>query len=332
MIRKIIALLICLALAAGCSRGVSSNTVAPPQTSAAQEQDEYAAQSSAMPEQSAGPVTVTDMKGRAVTLSAPAARIVALTAADCEILYALGAGELLVGRGEYCDYPAEVLDAPAVQSGMETNLEQIIALKPQVLLMAAMAQSTEQLEPLENAGIQSVVSDAQDIEGVYTAIQLIGNLTGRQSRSEELIENMKSSFAAVSVNAEANKGKTIYFEVSPLAYGLWAAGDGTFMNEVAEMLGLTNCFADVSGWGEISEEQVIARNPDYIVTVGMYSGQGLQPDEEILGRPGWENVEAVRNKAVLNLSGNELSRPSYRLAEGAELLNDFVAAHRAKPE
>jgi iron complex transport system substrate-binding protein len=97
------------------------------------------------------------------------------------------------------------------------------------------------------------------------------------------------------------------------------------MNEAAEMLGLTNCFADVSGWGEVSEEQVLARNPDYIVTAGMYSGEGQPPDEEILGRPGWENIKAVQNKAVLNLPGNELSRPSYRLAEGVKLLNDFIA-------
>ena len=114
----------------------------------------------------AGAVTVTDMTGREVTLETPAERVVALSAADCEILYALGAGDLLVGRGEYCDYPAEVLELPSVQSGYETNLEEIIALEPQVLLMSSMAQTTEQVEALEAAGIHGVVSDAQDIEGV----------------------------------------------------------------------------------------------------------------------------------------------------------------------
>ncbi|MDR1558397.1 MAG: ABC transporter substrate-binding protein [Clostridiales bacterium] len=313
MRRKFITLLIGLILIAGCAKAGDSNAPASAEASA----------------QTSGPVTVTDMKGRTITLSEPAERIVALTAADCEILYAIGAGDRLVGRGEYCDYPLEVLEVTSVESGAETNLEQIIALTPQILLLGTMAQSTEQLEPLESAGIQSVVSDAQDIEGVYTAIQLIGDLMGRQGESEDLISKMKSDFAAVSANAEANKGKTVYFEVSPLEYGLWTAGSGTFMNEIAEMLGLTNCFADVSGWAEISEEQVLDRNPDYIVTVGMYFGEGPKPDDEILGRPGWENLNAVRNGAVLNLSNNELSRPSYRLAEGAKLLNDFVMEHRA---
>ena len=89
-------------------------------------------------------ITVTDMKGREIRLDAPATRVVALTPSDCEILYAIGAGETLVGRGEYCDYPAGVLDVPSVQSGAETNVEQIVALEPQVVIMSTMAQSVVQ--------------------------------------------------------------------------------------------------------------------------------------------------------------------------------------------
>ena len=96
-----------------------------------------------------GGVTVTDMMGREISLSAPASRVVALTAADCEILCALGCEDALVGRGEYCDYPASVLEKPSVQSGYETNIEQIIALEPQVVLMATMAQTVEQVEQLD---------------------------------------------------------------------------------------------------------------------------------------------------------------------------------------
>ena len=96
------------------------------------------------------------------------------------------------------------------------------------------------------------------------------------------------------------------------------------MNEIAEMIGLTNCFSDVNGWAEISEEQVLSRNPDYIVTISMYYGEGPTPTEEIMARAGWENVTAVKNGAILNLENNELSRPANRLADGAQLLYDFV--------
>lgn len=270
------------------------------------------------------PVTVTDMTGREISLDEPATRVVALTASDCEILYALGAGDLLVGRGEYCDYPAEVLEVTSVQSGYDTNIEQIIALQPQVLLMSTMAQTNEQIAQLEAAGVHVVVSDAHDIEGVYEAIELIGELVGKNDEANAIVENMKTTFADLSGRASGDGTETVYFEVSPLQYGLWTAGADTFMNEIANLLGLKNCFEDVSGWAEISEEQILERNPDYIVTITMYFGEGPTPEEEILSRAGWESVTAVKNNKILNLQNNELSRPAPRLAEGAQMLYDFV--------
>jgi len=276
-------------------------------------------------EASAG-VTITDMTGREITLSEPATRVVALSAADCEVLYAVGAGDLLVGRGEFCDYPADVLEIPAVQSGAETNLEQVIALKPQVLLMSSMAQTEEQVAQLEAAGIAVVVSDAQNIEGVYSSIAMIGALTGHDAEAAGVVESMKTTFAALTERAGELAGKSVYFEVSPLQYGLWTAGKGTFMDEIATMLGLKNVFADLTGWAEISEEQVLAANPDLIVTVTMYFGEGPKPVDEILARAGWQDVTAVQNGDILNLPNNELSRPGPRLASGAQALFDFALA------
>ena len=279
--------------------------------------------------ESAG-VTVTDMMGRQITLEAPAQRIVALTAADCEILCALGCEDALVGRGEYCDYPASVLDKPSVQSGYNTNIEEIIALQPQVVLMGTMAQTTEQVEALAQAGIQVVVSDAQNIEGVYTAIRLIGAIMGKEVEAEAMVADMQTAFADIEARSEAT-GKTVYFEVSPLQWGLWTAGKGTFMDELAAMCGLTNAFADVEGWAEISEEQVIARDPDYIVTITMYYGEGPTPIEEIKGRAGWDALKAVQNDDILNADSNEISRPGPRLTDAAQTLYTFVSDDAQEP-
>ena len=273
-------------------------------------------------------VTVTDMAGREITLDAPATKVVALTASDCEILAALGAEDTLVGRGEYCDYPESVLEVPAVQSGADTNLEQIIALEPQVVVMAKMAQTEEQVAALEKAGIRVVVSDAQDIEGVYTAIRLIGALVGRNDEAEAMVADMQSTFADIAAKSE-NTGKTVYFEVSPLQWGLWTAGKGTFMDELANMCGLTNAFADVEGWAEISEEQVLERDPDYIVTISMYYGEGPTPVEEIKSRAGWDALKAVQNDAIFNADSNEVSRPGPRLKDAAEALYTFVTGEEA---
>lgn len=270
------------------------------------------------------PIIITDMMGREVVIEEPVERIVALTASDCEILYAIGAGDLLVGRGEYCDYPAEVQEVAVVQSGANTNVEQIMALDPQVLIMSDMAQTTEQVEALEDAGVKVVVSEATDIEGVYTAISMIGTLTGREEAATDVVQEMKDTFSEIQEKSTGDGTETVYFEVSPLEYGLWAAGSNTFMDEIAQMLGVRNAFDDVEGWAEVSEEQIIERNPDYIVSITMYTGEGPTPEEEIAFRTGWEDITAVKNGAILNLRDNELSRPAPRLAEGAREMYDFI--------
>ena len=318
---KRIALLLALVMVAVFSIGCAQQGVVAP-TEAPVSTETPTATFAPTPESTA--IAVTDMAGRAVTLDAPAEKIVALTAADCEILYAIGAGDKLVGRGEYCNYPEEILSVPTVQSGNETNIEQIIALQPQLVILSIMAQTKEQVSALEAAGIKVFASDAQNIKGVYEGIALMGQLVGKSAEAEVVVGQMKASFADITAKVTGNGEKTVYFEVSPLQYGLWTAGKGTFMDEIATMLGLKNAFADVTGWGEVSEEQVIQRNPDYIVTVAMYFGEGTTPVEEILSRKGWENMEAIKNSAVYNADSNEISFPGPRLVNAAEKLYAFV--------
>lgn len=251
-------------------------------------------------------------------------RIVVLSAAECEILYSIGAGDYIVGRGEYCDYPAEVLEVPAVSSGAETNLEEVLALEPDFVFQSYMAQSLDGVKKMEEAGIKVVEGNATTIEEVYEEIQNIGKELGLSENADRVVKEMKETLDSVKKEVSDSEKKTIYFEVSPLQYGLWAAGKNTFMNEVAELMGLKNCFDDLEGWKEISEEQVLERNPDYIVSLSMYTGEGLRPEEEIFSRKGWENVEAVKNKKVLLFENNEMTRPSPRICDGAKALFDFV--------
>ena len=294
MTRKLVSLFLCMALLCAC-----------------------------IPALAEGGLTVTDMKGREITLDAPASRIVAITASDVEIIYALGAGDLLVGRGEYCDWPAEVLDKPVVKSGAETNLEEILALEPDVVIMATMAQTEDQVKALEDAGVKVIVSDAQNLEGVYTAITLIGDVVGKADEAAAIVKEMQDTFEEIRAKAE-NTGKTVYFEISPLQWGLWAAGKGTFMDELAEICGLTNAFAEIDGWGEVSEEQVLAKDPDYIVTTSMYWGEGPTPVEEIASRAGWDQLKAVQNGQIFNADSNEITRPGPRLMDAVKALFDCV--------
>ncbi|WP_073076023.1 ABC transporter substrate-binding protein [Sporobacter termitidis] len=307
-IRKITALLLAVLMAAviaGCAQKAPAPVSSPSDTA----------------------VSVTDMTGRGVTLDKPAEKIVVITASDAEILYALGAGATVVGRGEYCDYPAEISNITSVKSGADTNIEQIVALKPDVVLMSQMDQTKEQVASLENAGLKVVMSNAQDINGVYTAITMIGQVVGKNDEAKTVIDSMKKTFDDIKTKVQSNaalSAKTIYFEVYPLSQGLYAAGTGTFMDEIGTMLGLKNIFSDKSDWPPVSEEQVIQRNPDFIVTTSMSVPGAPDPVSEIKSRKGWENITAIKNGAVFNADSSALTRPGPRLAGAAQDLYNFI--------
>ena len=265
-------------------------------------------------------ITVTDMFGREVTIEGPVTRIIALEPSDCEMLCAIGCEDALVGRGKYCDYPASVLELPAVQSGANTNLEEILALNPQVVVMSDMAHTTEQVELLEQNGIRVIGTDANSIEEVYANICLLGKIMGKDAEAEAVIADMQATFADVAAKSEKTD-KTIYFEVMPLEWGLWSAGTNTFMHELAEICGMKNAFADIDGWQQVSQEQVIERSPDYIVLV---TGMGETAVDEVMGREGWENITAIKNGAVYNADSYAMTRPAPRLAEAVIDLYNFL--------
>ena len=265
-------------------------------------------------------ITVTDMFDREVTLTGPITRIVALEPSDCEILCALGCEEALVGRGKYCDYPASVLELPAVASGANTNLEEILALKPQVVVMSDMAHTEEQVNLLVENGVQVIGTDANSIAEVYENIRLLGVVMGKTVEAEAIVTDMQSTFDEIAAKSEKTD-KTIYFEVMPLEWGLWSAGTNTFMHELAELCGMQNAFADIEGWQSVSQEQVIERNPDFIVLV---TGMGEAAPDEVKARDGWGEMDAIKNNEIYNADSYKLTRPAPRLKEAAIELYNFL--------
>ena len=275
-----------------------------------------------------GAVTFTDQMGNEVTLEKTPEKVVVLTPACAEVLYALGCGDKVVGRGEYCDYPEEVLNVTMVKSGAEANIEEIVALEPDLLIYDSMGMTEDQLKAFKDAGLQVLVTNADTFETTYEMIALIGKAMGKDAEAEAIVAEMKKTFEDVAEKAKGFDlaGKKVYFEVSPLQWGLWTAGADTFMDELCNVCGIENAFADVSGWAQISEEQVIERNPDYIVTITMYYGEGPRPEEEIASRAGWENITAVKEGKILCIDSNIVSRPAPRLMEAAQTLLDFFTA------
>ena len=281
-----------------------------------------------------GGITVTDMLGREVTLAAPAESIVVVMPSDCEILYAIGAGDKIVGRGTYCDYPEEVTAIQDVYSGWDLSVEAIIALKPQVVVMTKMAHKPEDAEQLETAGIPVIVTNAQTVEDTYACIELLGKVTGKQEEAAAVIEDMKNRLAAVAEKAD-DTGLTVYFETTPMewGYGLYSAGKGSFMDEIGALCGLKNIFADVTdgdGWPVVDPETVINANPDLIIAFDINGMGDMDAAQVIMAREGWQDMDAVKNGRVFVLVNNEFVRPGPRLADAAESLIELIESLTAE--
>lgn len=261
---------------------------------------------------------VTDSRGVQVTFNEVPQKIISLLPSDTEIIYAFGLGEKLIAVSTYCNYPEDTKNKQKLDSGSKMNIESIIALNPDVVFLGSMAQTEEQFKQLENAGIKVIVTNADNIEQTYMVIEMLGKVLKAEDKAGEIVNGMKKDFDDIKEQVKGKTAYKVYVEVSPVAYGPWTAGKNTFQDELLTLVGAKNIFDDMNGWQQVSEEQVISRNPDYIFTTDMYS----YPDTvaEIKGRKNWADINAIKNGKVFLTDGDRLTRPGPRLVEAAKEL------------
>ena len=272
--------------------------------------------------ESTGSFKIIDKANRELSFEKTPGTIIALNPSDAEILDSIGQTDKLIAIGKYVDYPESILNLPKLDTGKNLNIEEIINLNPDVVFMTDMATNEESVKKLEDAGINIVMTSAKSIDDTYDSIKLISEVLKTEEAGEKVIENMKSEFENLSKNKSDNEGKTIYFEISPIEYGLWTAGSDTFMDDIANILGASNIFHDVKEFSEISEEEVISRNPDYIVVTSMGDSEDII--NEILNRKGWEDITAIKNKNIFHSYDSTMTRPSPRLVDGAKDMQDLL--------
>jgi len=269
-------------------------------------------------------IKLVDSRGVEITLESAPRSIVSLSPANTEILYALGAGDQIIAVSEYCNYPEEALSKRQLPTGEKLSVEALVALKPDMVIMSKMNAMEDQIAQMEQAGIKVVVTEANSLDETYAMIRLVGQAIGKGKEADELVAGMQDSFAALKKKAEGRKPKSVYIEVSPLQYGLWSCGKGTFVQELLDIVGAKNIFDDVTGWSAVSEEQVIERNPDIIVTT-LSPLTGIEdPVGEIMGRSNWSEITAVKEGRVYMLDADMLSRPGPRLVDAAKELLEIT--------
>ena len=267
-------------------------------------------------------VQITDDRAVVVTLAQPPQRIISLMPALTETICALGQCARLVGVDRDSNFPDSVRPLATVGGGLDPNIEAIVALRPDVVVMAASARSQERLQQL---GLKVVALEPKNHADVQRVISQLGVLLGLPDASA-LWRSIDAEVAAAARSLPPSvQSARVYFEAS---VGMYAAGEASFIGETLARLGVRNIVpARMGPFPQLNPEYVVRADPDLIM-VGDGHSLGLEQ------RPGWSGMRAIRAQRVCRFSteqGDTLVRPGPRLAEGARTMARCLRDKLASP-
>ena len=268
-------------------------------------------------------IEVVDDRGVTITLAAAPQRIVSVLPSLTETVCALGQCQRLVGVDRYSNWPESVKLLPQLGGGLDPNIESIVALRPDVVLMAASPRAAERLEAL---GLKVVVCEPKTHKDVQRVIAILGRLLDVPDAQKVWAGIDASMQAAARTVPESARGKRVYFEVNRGPYG---AGELSFIGETLTRLGVKNILpAKLGLFPKINPEFVVRANPD-VIMVGARNFEGMTD------RPGWSNIRAIREDGLCVFALDQsdvLVRPGPRMAEAANIMAKCLVekAHAAK--
>ena len=263
-------------------------------------------------------LVLVDGLGRSVEFNAPPQRIISLAPSNTEILFAIGAADQVVGRDEYSDFPPEALDVTSIGDTYgELNTEAIVALEPDLILVAAITP-IEQIEALNGLGLKVYqVPNPMTFDDLFVSLETIGLITGQEPQATALVDALAARVAAVEAAVVDAEAVRVFYEVDgtdPTAP--WTTGAGTFQQVLIEMVMGENIAADLEGWGSMSLEQIVERDPEVII---FGAGPWVPTTSDTFSeRSGWRSISAVVEGRVYGVDTNWIDRPGPRLVDALE--------------
>ena len=256
---------------------------------------------------------ISDDLGRRVVIPAKVDRVISLAPNLTEIVFAVGAGDRLVGRTSYCDYPPEAKAIPEVSDTLHPNLERIIALKPQVVLVSTASQLEVFTQQLKGQNIAAFVTDPHDLEGVFRSIAQIGEIVGQKDEANLLVQKLRERTNAVEQVVKDKQPVKVFYQAS--GEPLYTAGHDSYVTDLMHRAGGVSVTAEVPGaWPKFSNESALAARPEAIIlpTGGSMGAANANVAEALRKSP------AVLQGRVYKVNDDHLSRPGPRLVEGLE--------------
>lgn len=272
-------------------------------------------------------ISVLDSRGREIIFDSPPGRIVSLSPAHTEIFYKLGLENQIVGVDGFSDFPERVSNKPRVGDAFTLNVEAVVGLEPDLVYTTFDGP----VDALEQLGLRVLyIFPAKDIEGVLQNIKLLGDITDKGDEARDIAEEIESKIkVAKSHLSEIGDTFRVYYELDP---GLYTVGGQSFVGDLLFMLGLENIAADSdSPYPKLSAEIIIGSDPEIIILADgrdfVSSGTTI---DEVIKRPGWQTITAVKTRSVYVVDGGLISRPGPRIGDGVEEIADIILDIHAK--
>jgi len=266
-----------------------------------------------MPQTSQTVREVTDDAGRRVAVPLRVDRIISLAPNLTEIVYAIGAGDRLVGDTSYCDYPPAAKTVEKVGDTLHPSIERIVALRPQLVLVSTASQLEVFTHQLETQNIAVFVTDPHDLEGVFRSINQLGGILDHDDQAKQLVDQLRSRTAAVEAAVKTTQPVRVFYQLS--AEPLYTAGREAFVTDLIRRAGGLSVTADVSGaWPKYSAESALAARPEAII---LPTGGSMGAANSTVAEPLQRSPAVVLGK-VYKINDDHLVRPGPRAVDGLE--------------
>lgn len=257
---------------------------------------------------------VVDEVGRHVTVPNSITRIVTLAPNLTEIVFAIGAGDRLVGNTTRCDYPPEAKSIAKIGDTQQPSIERIIALRPQLILVSTASQLESFTRQLEAQRIAVYITDPHDLEGVLRSIKAVGDLLGQSERAAQVIADLRARTAAVEERVKQASPVKVFYQLS--AEPLYTAGRDSFVTDLIKRAGGVSVTKDVPGaWPRYSAESAVAARPEAII---MATAESMGGSANAGVAASLKESPAALAGHVYKVNGDYVSRPGPRLVDGLE--------------
>lgn len=273
-----------------------------------------------------GNVTVTDDYGVQVSAPSQPQRIVSLSPSNTEILGALGLIDQVVGVTDYSNYPAEAATKTNVGGYTEINSEKVVALNPDIVI-ADSGNGNETIDYLRGLGLNVVVLNPTDIEGILKDIVLVGKATGTEDKANSLVDSMSDRINSIKEKVATSSTKPTVAHV--VSYDpIYVAGKDTYQDQVISVAGGKNAFSNIDGWGTINIENLINKDPDYVMInsgTGMLDENGSNPVYDYFKQNTQvQSLTAVKNDHFILVEADIISRGGPRIVDAIEMVAELI--------